>query len=110
MAELKEARVPDIGGHGDVPVIEILVKPGDSVTQDQGLVTLESDKATMEVPAPFAGIIKELKVKLGDTVSEGALVAIIEVTTSAAAAPAAVAAPVDPVPAAAPAKPAAKMK
>ena len=106
MAELKEARVPDIGGHGDVPVIEILVKPGDSVTQDQGLVTLESDKATMEVPAPFAGIIKELKVKLGDTVSEGALVAIIEVTTSAATAPAAVAAPVDPVPAAAPAKPA----
>ena len=78
MAELKEARVPDIGGHSDVPVIELLVKPGDTVAKDQGLVTLESDKATMEVPSPFAGTIKELKVKLGDTLSEGALVAIIE--------------------------------
>ncbi|MEN9310147.1 MAG: hypothetical protein RLY77_272 [Pseudomonadota bacterium] len=96
MAELKEARVPDIGGHGDVPVIELLVKPGDSVGKDQGLVTLESDKATMEVPSPFAGVIKELKVKLGDNVSEGGLVAIIEVAADAAAptaAPAAVAAP-----------------
>ena len=96
MAELKEARVPDIGGHGDVPGIELLVKPGDTVSKDQGLVTLESDKATMEVPSPFAGIIKELKVKLGDNVSEGGLVAIIEVAADAAApaaAPAAVAAP-----------------
>ena len=92
MAELKEARVPDIGGHGDVPVIELLVKPGDTVTVDQGLVTLESDKATMEVPSPFAGVVKELKLKLGDTVSEGALVAIIEIAaTAAAAAPAPVA-------------------
>ena len=93
MAELKEARVPDIGGHDDVPVIELLVKPGDTVTQDQGLITLESDKATMEVPSPFAGVIKELKVKLGDNVSEGALVAIIEVAAAAAtaAAPAPVA-------------------
>ncbi|PJK06402.1 dihydrolipoyllysine-residue acetyltransferase [Lysobacteraceae bacterium NML71-0210] len=79
MAELKEARVPDIGGHENVPVIEVLVKPGDSVSQDQGLITLESDKATMEVPAPFAGVIKELKVNLGDTLSEASLVAIIEV-------------------------------
>ncbi len=78
MAELKEARVPDIGGHSDVPVIELLVKPGDTVAKDQGLVTLESDKATMEVPAPFAGVVKELKVKLGDNLSEGGLVAIIE--------------------------------
>jgi pyruvate dehydrogenase E2 component (dihydrolipoamide acetyltransferase) len=85
MAELKEARVPDIGGHGDVPVIELLVKPGDTVSKDQGLVTLESDKATMEVPAPFAGVIKELKIKLGDAVSEGALVAIIEVSDAAPA-------------------------
>jgi pyruvate dehydrogenase E2 component (dihydrolipoamide acetyltransferase) len=54
MAELKEAKVPDIGNYKDVPVIELLVKPGDSVKADQGLVTLESDKATMEVPAPFA--------------------------------------------------------
>ncbi len=86
MAELKEARVPDIGGHSDVPVIEILVKPGDAVAKDQGLVTLESDKATMEVPAPFAGVVKELKLKLGDTVSEGALVALIEPAGEAAAA------------------------
>ena len=92
MAELKEARVPDIGGHSDVPVIELLVKPGDTVAKDQGLVTLESDKATMEVPSPFAGVVKELKLKLGDTVSEGALVAIIEIAaTAAAAAPAPVA-------------------
>ncbi len=87
MAELKEARVPDIGGHDDVPVIELLVKPGDTVAKDQGLVTLESDKATMEVPAPFSGVIRELKVKLGDTLSEGALVALIEVIDAAAPAP-----------------------
>ena len=87
MAELKEARVPDIGGHDDVPVIELLVKPGDTVGKDQGLITLESDKATMEVPSPFAGTIKELKVKLGDTLSEGGLVAVIEVAGDAAAPP-----------------------
>jgi pyruvate dehydrogenase E2 component (dihydrolipoamide acetyltransferase) len=78
MAAPKEARVPDIGGYDDVPVIEVLVAVGDSVQQDQGLVTLESDKATMEVPAPFAGVIRELKVKLGDTLSEGSVVALIE--------------------------------
>ncbi|MGE4367672.1 dihydrolipoyllysine-residue acetyltransferase [Thermomonas sp.] len=93
MAELKEARVPDIGGHTDVPVIELLVQPGDTVAKDQGLVTLESDKATMEVPAPFAGVVRELRVKLGDTVSEGGVVAVIEVA-EAAAAPAPAAAPV----------------
>ena len=108
MAELKEARVPDIGGHSDVPVIELLVKPGDTVVKDQGLVTLESDKATMEVPSPFAGVVKELKLKLGDNVSEGALVAIIEAAEAAAAKPAA-AEPPKPAPPptpAAPAKPA----
>ncbi|QAU24745.1 dihydrolipoyllysine-residue acetyltransferase [Dyella sp. M7H15-1] len=78
MADLKEARVPDIGGHADVPVIEVLVKPGDTVEKDQSLITLESDKATMEIPAPFAGAIKELKLKVGDEVSEGALIALIE--------------------------------
>ena len=76
MAELKEARVPDIGDYSDVPVIELLVAVGDTVTKDQGLLTLESDKATLEVPAPFAGVVKELKVKLGDTLSEGSVVAI----------------------------------
>ena len=68
MADLKEARVPDIG-HDGVPVIEVLVKAGDRVEKDQSLVTLESDKATMEVPAPFAGTIKEMKLKVGDEVS-----------------------------------------
>ncbi|GAA5003545.1 dihydrolipoyllysine-residue acetyltransferase [Pseudoluteimonas lycopersici] len=87
MAAPMEARVPDIGGYDDVPVIEVLVKPGDVVTKDQGLVTLESDKATMEVPAPFAGTIKEVKVKLGDALSEGSLVALIEPAGDAAAAP-----------------------
>ena len=78
MAAAKEARVPDIGGFDDVPVIEVLVSAGDTVAKDQGLVTLESDKATMEVPAPFAGVVKEVKVKVGDTLSEGGVVALIE--------------------------------
>src|SRR5690606_33353196 len=78
MAATKEARVPDIGGFDDVPVIEVLVSVGDTVKQDQGLVTLESDKATMEVPAPFAGVVKELKVEVGDSLSEGGGVAVIE--------------------------------
>ncbi|ODS63194.1 MAG: dihydrolipoyllysine-residue acetyltransferase [Arenimonas sp. SCN 70-307] len=89
MAELKEARVPDIGDDKDVPVIELLVQPGDAVKKDQGLVTLESDKATMEVPAPFDGIVRELKVKVGDELSEGSVVALIEPAAGeAAAAPA----------------------
>ena len=87
MAELKEARVPDIGGYDDVPVIEVLVAVGDSVAADQGLVTLESDKATMEVPAPFAGVVRELKVKVGDSLSEGGVVALIEPAEAAEAAP-----------------------
>ncbi|MBJ7575195.1 dihydrolipoyllysine-residue acetyltransferase [Luteimonas sp. MC1828] len=78
MASPQEARVPDIGGYDDVPVIEVLVAVGDTVAKDQGLVTLESDKATMEVPAPFAGVVRELRVKLGDTISEGGVVALIE--------------------------------
>ena len=84
MANLKEARVPDIGGYDDVPVIEVLVAVGDTVAQDQGLITLESDKATMEVPAPFAGVVRELKVKVGDTLSEGGVVAMIEAADEAA--------------------------
>ncbi len=84
MGTVNEARVPDIGGYDDVPVIEVLVAVGDTVKKDQGLVTLESDKATMEVPSPFAGVVKELKVKLGDTLSEGAVVALIEASEPAA--------------------------
>ena len=78
MAQVNEAKVPDIGNYTNVPVIEVLVKAGDTVTRDQGLVTLESDKATMEVPAPFAGTVKEVKVKVGDEISEGHVVALIE--------------------------------
>jgi pyruvate dehydrogenase E2 component (dihydrolipoamide acetyltransferase) len=90
---VREARVPDIGGHGNVPVIEVLVKAGDSVAKDQSLITLESDKATMEVPAPFAGVVKEVKLKVGDEVSEGALIATIEASGSAGASTPAPAAP-----------------
>jgi len=73
-----EVKVPDIGGYDDVPVIEVLVAVGDTVAKDQGLVTLESDKATMEVPSSAAGVIRELKVKVGDKLSEGGVVAILE--------------------------------
>ncbi len=105
MTDMKEALVPDIGDFTGIPVIEILVAVGDSVSKDQGLVTLESDKATMEVPAPFAGTVRELKVKLGDNVSEGSVVAIIEAADAAALAaatpaPAPAPAPVAPPPAA----------
>ena len=87
-----DVKVPDIGGSAGIPVIELLVKPGDTVKKDQGLVTLESDKATMEVPSPAAGVITALKVKLGDEVSEGHVIATLEVaeagaTTAPAAAP-----------------------
>ncbi|HEY3520483.1 MAG TPA: dihydrolipoyllysine-residue acetyltransferase [Rhodanobacteraceae bacterium] len=78
MPDVREATVPDIGDFTDVPVIEVLVKPGDSVEKDQGLVTLESAKATMEVPAPFAGTVREVKVKENDTVSQGSVIALIE--------------------------------
>ncbi len=73
-----EITVPDIGDFGSVPVIELLVQPGDTVAKDQGLVTLESDKATMEVPSSAAGVVKELRVKLGDEVGEGAVIAVLE--------------------------------
>lgn len=106
MAELKSALVPDIGNYTDVPVIELLVKPGDTVSKDQGLLTLESDKATMEVPAPFAGVVKELKVKLGDRVGEGAVVAVIEVSDVGAKAPVEAAKPAPAVPVASAATPA----
>lgn len=96
MADIRDAKVPDLGNSHDVPVIELLVAVGERVKKDQGLVTLESDKATMEVPAPFAGIVREIMVKLGDALSEGHVVARIEVEEGAGA------------PAAAPPAPAAK--
>ena len=85
MADI-EVKVPDIGDYSDVPVIEVLVAVGDSVQKDQGLVTLESDKATLEVPSSAAGVVKELKVKLGDTLSEGSVVVVLEAAGEAAAA------------------------
>ena len=86
MGQISEVKVPDIGDYANVPVIEVLVKAGDSVTKDQGLVTLESDKATMEVPSSIAGIVKEVKVKVGDEIGEGTVVALIEAGEGAAAA------------------------
>ena len=83
-----EIKVPDIGGIDTVPVIEVLVAVGDTVAKDQGLVTLESDKATMEVPSPAAGVVRALTVKLGDTVSEGQVIAELDVDAAAAAPPA----------------------
>ena len=105
MAE-KEVKVPDIGNFKDVEVIEVMVKAGDKVTQEQGLITLETDKAAMDVPAPFAGTIKSMKVKKGDKVSEGSVVLVMDaVEESAAAKPAA---PAKAATLAAPAKEAAK--
>ncbi len=89
---LTEVKVPDIGDFSDIPVIEILVKVGDTVKVEQSLVTLESDKATMEVPSTVAGVVKEIKVKLGDKISEGAVVVVVA-AAGAAAVPAPVAAP-----------------
>jgi len=88
-----EINVPDIGDFKDVEVIELLVKPGDTVAAEQSLITVESDKASMEIPAPMAGVIRALRVKLGDRVSTGSPLASIEPADGAAApAPAAPAA------------------
>ena len=84
MSNLIEVKVPDIGDFKNIPVIEVLVKPGDTVAKEDSLVTLESDKATMEVPSPVAGIVKELKVKPGDKLSEGSLILTLEGAAAAA--------------------------
>jgi pyruvate dehydrogenase E2 component (dihydrolipoamide acetyltransferase) len=89
---LKDVNVPDIGGD-EVSVTEILVKVGDTITEEQSLLSVEGDKAAMEVPAPFAGVLKEIKVAVGDKVSTGSLVMVFEVAGSAPAAPVATAAP-----------------
>src|SRR5471030_1515030 len=81
----REIAVPDIGDFKNIPVIEIFVKPGDVVAKDSALVTLESDKATVEVPSPQPGTIKELKVKIGDRVSQGSVLLTLEVAEGAAA-------------------------
>ena len=111
MAEIKNVLVPDIGNYKDVPVIEVAVKAGDSVKAEQALITLETDKATMEVPAPFDGVVKEVKVKVGDKVTEGVLIVTMQASgtipqaaAAAASAPQA-AAPAAPAPKSAPAAP-----
>src|SRR5687768_18550689 len=71
---MSQVVVPDIGDFKEVEVIEVLVKPGDAVAKEQSLITLESDKATMEIPSPEAGVVKELKIKPGDKVSKGTLI------------------------------------
>ncbi len=76
-----EVKVPDIGDFKSVDVIEILVKPGDAVAPEQSLVTLESDKATMEIPSPLAGTVKSLIVKIGDKVSEGSPILMLDAST-----------------------------
>src|SRR4249919_1252765 len=83
MATLLEVKVPDIGDFNDVPVIEVLVKPGDTVKPEDSLVTLESDKATMDVPSPSAGVVKSVAVKVGDKVSKGS--ALLTLDSGAAA-------------------------
>ncbi len=80
MVEIKQVLVPDIGDYKDVPVIEVLVKVGDTVKAEQSLLTLETDKATMDVPAPFDGVVKEVKVKVGDKISEGSVILLLEVS------------------------------
>ncbi len=98
-----EVRVPDIGDFKDVAVIEVFVKPGDSIKVEQSLITVESDKASMEIPSSAAGVLKELKVKVGDTVNIGDLLAILEGAAGATPAPATAAPePVAAAPAAAP--------
>ena len=78
MAELKQISVPDIGNFKDVSVIEVLVKVGDTVKAEDSLITLETDKAAMDVPSPYAGVIKEMKVTVGDKVSQGSVILLLE--------------------------------
>jgi pyruvate dehydrogenase E2 component (dihydrolipoamide acetyltransferase) len=97
MSQLLEIKVPDIGDYQDVPVIEVHIKPGDRVEKEQSLITLESDKATMDVPSSHAGVVKEVKVKVGDNISEGGVVLLLEASDASASAPAVSAAPAAPV-------------
>ena len=85
MSQLVEIKVPDIGDYKDVPVIEVHVQPGDQIEVDQSLVTLESDKATMDVPAPAAGTVREVKLKVGDSTAEGATILLLEPRATATA-------------------------
>ncbi|MDE2609420.1 MAG: FAD-dependent oxidoreductase, partial [Burkholderiales bacterium] len=96
---LIEVKVPDIGDFSDVDVIEVLIKVGDTIAKEQSLITLETDKATMEVPSEQAGVVKEMRVKVGDKVSQGTVIAMVEAgAAQAAPAPAANTAPAAPAP------------
>ena len=86
MSKLIEVKIPDIGDFKNIPVIEVLVKPGDTVNKEDSLVTLESDKATMDIPAPAAGVVKTMSLKPGDKVSKGTLIQTLEESSAAAAA------------------------
>src|SRR4051812_43837446 len=99
---LVEVKVPDIGDFKDVAIIEVLVKPGDTVKAEQSLLTVESDKASMEIPSSAAGVVKEMKVAMGDKINEGTVILMLE--TGAAAAPAASAPAPAPAQAPAPAR------
>src|SRR5258708_2471501 len=106
MGNMVEIKVPDIGDFKDVEVIEVLVKPGDRVKPEQALITVESDKASMEIPSPMAGVVRDLRVKIGDKVWEGSPILELEPSDEAAsvrapAAPADAAAKAAPAPAAA---------
>jgi dihydrolipoyl dehydrogenase len=103
MSKLVEIKVPDIGDFKGIPVIEVLVKPGDSVKKEDPLITLESDKATMDVPAPQGGVVREIRLKKGDKVSEGTLILTLDAGEGAAAVPAAKAAAAAPAAASQPA-------
>ena len=105
MSQLLEIKVPDIGDYQDVPVIEVHIKPGDRVEKEQSLITLESDKATMDVPSSHAGIVKEVKVKVGDSISEGGLVLLLEPSDASASAASSAPVPSTSAPQAAPATP-----
>ena len=106
MSQLIEVKVPDIGDFDQVPVIELFVKVGDTIKVDDAIATLESDKATMDVPSSAAGVVKEVLISLGDKVAEGTVLIKVEAAGAAAAAPAPAAAAPAPAPAAAPAAPA----
>ena len=104
-----DVKVPDIGDFKDVGVIEVLVKPGDTVKVEQSLITIESDKASMEIPSSHAGVVKELKVTVGDTVNQGSVILSLEAAADSAAAPAPAAPAATPAPATAPAPAAASV-
>src|SRR5687768_18455016 len=88
-----EVKVPDIGDFKNVEVIEVLVKPGDAVSKEQSLITLESDKATMEIPSPNSGVVKELRLKVGDKVSQGSPILLLESQEARAETPSKIKAP-----------------